>query len=408
MNVPHGIAEQARAKQAADPTEAIPCQRHLFDIPREVAWLNCAYMSPLLKSSVAAGIAGVERKAHPWAITAADFFTESERVRALFARAIGAEADGIAIVPSASYGIAVAARNLPCARDQEIVILEDQFPSNVYAWRRLARETGARMRVVRRAEALRADGAADWTSAILSAIGPATAILALPNCLWTDGSLIDLAAVSGAARANGAALVLDLTQSAGALPFDVAAVDPDFVVTASYKWLLGPYSLGFLYVAPRHRDGTPLEENWIAREGSEDFARLVDYGEGYQPGARRFDMGERSNFHLMPMLECALTQLLDWRIDRICATLDARNRDIAARARALGLEAPPDTGRAPHFLGLRCPGGMPPDLARTLADGNVHVSVRGDSIRVTPHLWADDDDVDRFFSLLRPALGMKT
>lgn len=386
------------------PTLSLPSQRHLFDIPRDVAWLNCAYMSPLMNSAVAAGDSGIRRKARPWSITPPDFFGEPEETRALFGRIVGCAGDDVSIVPSASYGIAVAAANVPVAAGQEIVVLEDQFPSNVYVWRRKAEEAGARLRTVARAEAAGPNGVLDWTSALLDAIGEATAAVAVPNCLWTDGSLVDLETVGKAARRHGAALVLDLTQSAGVMPFDVGAVQPDFAVAATYKWLLGPYSLGFLYAAPRRQAGRPIEENWITRAGSEDFARLVDYQDAYEPGARRYDMGERSNFHLMPIAAAALRQILDWGVGRIAATLAARSRDIVARATGLGFTTPPEEFRAPHFLGLRHAGGIPSTLLPALRERGVHVSVRGDSIRVTPHVYNDDEDVERLFEGLEAAL----
>lgn len=386
------------------PTPSLPSQRHLFDIPRDVAWLNCAYMSPLMNAAVAAGESGIRRKARPWSITPPDFFGEPEETRALFGRIVGCAGDDVSIVPSASYGIAVAAANVPVAAGQEIVVLEDQFPSNVYVWRRKAEEAGARLRTVARAEAAGPNGVLDWTSALLDAIGEATAAVAVPNCLWTDGSLVDLETVGKAARRHGAALVLDLTQSAGVMPFDVGAVQPDFAVAATYKWLLGPYSLGFLYAAPRRQAGRPIEESWITRAGSEDFARLVDYQDAYEPGARRYDMGERSNFHLMPIAAAALRQILDWGVGRIAATLAARSRDIVARAAGLGFTTPPEEFRAPHFLGLRHAGGIPSTLLPALRERGVHVSVRGDSIRVTPHVYNDDEDVERLFEGLEAAL----
>jgi kynureninase len=98
--------------------EPIPCQRHLFDLPDEVAYLNCAYMSPLLKRAAAVGAQAIAHKCRPWQIGAEDFFTESERARALFAELLGAQADDIALVPVASYGLAVAAANLPVAPEQ--------------------------------------------------------------------------------------------------------------------------------------------------------------------------------------------------------------------------------------------------------------------------------------------------
>ncbi len=373
----------------------IPCQRHLFAIPDEVAYLNCAYMSPQLRTVTAAGERAAARKAAPWAIAPADFFTEAERARGLFGRLVGCAADDVAVVPSASYGIGVAAANLPVGPGQRILVLQDQFPSNVYPWRDLAARCGAGVATVPR------PGDGDWTPAVLDRLGEGTAIVALPHCHWTDGSRVDLTRVALRCREVGAALVLDLTQSLGALPFSAAEVAPDFAVAAGYKWLLGPYSLGFLYVHPRHHGGTPLEHNWITREGSEDFAGLVTYRDGFQPGARRFDMGERSQFGLMPMAIAALEQLLAWGVEEIAETLAGVTREIARRAEVLGLSVLPAPLRAPHFLGVRFPGGVPPGLAERLAQERVYVSVRGDSVRVSPHLHATAADVDRLFAVLR-------
>jgi selenocysteine lyase/cysteine desulfurase len=376
----------------------IPCQRHLFDLPEDVAYLNCAYMSPLLKRAVEAGQQGMARKARPWTLSQADFFTESERARALFARLIGATADDVALVPAASYGLAVAAANLPLGRGERILTLADQFPSNVYTWRELAQRAGGAVVVVPEPEG------GDLTRAVLDALDERVRIAALPQCRWTDGALVDLERVAARCRELGTALVLDVTQSLGALPLDVGAIRPDFLVCPGYKWLLGPYSTGFLYVAPRHQDGRPLEESWIGRAGSEDFARLVDYQDAYQPGARRFDVGERANFALLPPAIVGLEQLLAWGVAAIAATLAARSREIAARAADLGLASAPEGLRAGHFLGLRLPGRVPPDLLPRLAAEQVYVSVRGDSLRVTPHLYNHARDVERLFAALHKVL----
>jgi len=348
----------------------------------------------LLKRAVEVGAAALARKSRPWTISAADFFTDSERARGLFAELLGAAAGDVAIVPAASYGLAIAAANLSLAPGQRVLVLAEQFPSNVLTWRERARESGGEVLTVARP----ADG--DWTGAVLAELDERVRIAALPHCHWTDGGLLDLAAIGRRCRAVGSALVLDVTQSLGALPLDLAAVRPDFLVCAGYKWLLGPYSLGYLYIAPQHRQGRPLEYNWIAREGSEDFARLVDYRPGYQPGARRFDMGERSNFALLPVSIVGLEQLLAWGVEDIAATLAARTAAIAERALGLGLSASPPGLRAGHFLGLRFPQGMPDGLPERLAKEQVYVSLRGDSLRVTPHLYNHAGDVDRLFGVL--------
>ncbi|HLH90867.1 MAG TPA: aminotransferase class V-fold PLP-dependent enzyme [Xanthobacteraceae bacterium] len=379
-----------------DDRTPLPSQRHFFDIPDDVAFLNCAYMSPLPKASVAAGEAGLRRKSRPWTVAPADFFTGSEAVRGAFARLVNARADDIAIIPAVSYGMAQAATNIVVAKSQTVVTLAEQFPSNVYPWMELAERTGATFVTVPRP----ADD--DWTAAVLARIDASTGLVAVPHCHWTDGGLIDLVAVGAACRRVGAALCIDGTQSVGALPLDVARIDPDYLAVGGYKWMLGPYSLGYLYVAPRRQDGRPIEHNWIARRDSEDFAGLVNYQRDFQPGARRFDVGERSNFALMPAAACSIDLLLGWGVANIQATLRRRTDAIAERARGeFGIGSVPDARRAGHYLGLRFAGGVPADLPARLAASNVHVSVRGAAMRVTPHLWNTDADVERLFAVLR-------
>ncbi len=377
----------------------IPCQRELFTIPENVAYFNCAYTSPLLKSAAAIGQHALTRKSAPWALTTDFFFSDLNANRRLFAALVEASPEDVAIIPSVSYGIALAARNLPVEAGQTIVVLQDQFPSNIYSWHRLARDCGADIVRVPRP----ADG--NWTSAVLTAITPRTAVAALPHCHWTDGTLIDLVAVGRHCRACQSALVVDGTQSLGAMPFSVSQIQPDFLVTTAHKWLLGPYSYGFCYIAPRWQDGHPLEENWLNRAGAEDFARLVDYREAYQDGAKRFDAGEASNFNLAPIAGEALRQILSWGVVAIAETLRARTDAIAERAAGLGLEVAPAAYRAPHLIGLRHPRGFPSDLPARLAEANVFASARGDSIRIAPHLYNTDADVERLFQVLRAQLG---
>ncbi len=372
----------------------IPCQRHLFDIPDDVAYLNCAYMSPLMKPALEAGTAGLARKAQPWQITPEEFFTGAEEFRAIAAQFFDCSADCIAIVPSASYGITTAARNLPVARGQSILVLAEQFPSNYYPWQRVAADNGATVKVV----PWPADD--DWTRAVLDSLTADVAIAALPQVQWASGGRLDLVRIGEACRKLGAALVLDLTQSLGALPFSAGEVQPDFAVAASYKWLLGPYSTGLLYVAPKRQGGMPLEENWIQRENARDFSSLTLYSEEYDRGARRFDMGERSNFALLPAAVRAMKQVLEWKVAQISETAGALNRHLAEAAAELGFSSPPERLRAPHYLALRRKQAIPKELPEMLAREKVFVSIRGSSIRVAPHVYNTADDGDRFISCL--------
>ncbi len=375
----------------------LPCQRHLFDIPDDVAYLNCAYMSPLMKPALEAGTAGLARKAHPWELTPDKFFTGSDEFRTTAAQLVGCSADDIAIVPSASYGTATAARNVPVKKGQSILVLAEQFPSNYYPWRRLADETGAALKVVAWPE----EEDNDWTASVLKSLTAEVAIAALPHVQWTSGGRLDLVRIGEVCRQIGAALVLDLTQSLGALPFSARDVQPDFAVAASYKWLLGPYSIGLLYVAPKRQGGRPLEENWIQRADASDFASLILYTENYDAGARRFDMGERSNFALLPAAVHAMKQLLEWEVAQISETAGALNRQLAEAATDLGFFAPAEPLRAPHYLSLRRKEAIPKELPEMLAREKVFVSVRGSSIRVAPHVYNTAHDCDRLIACLR-------
>jgi selenocysteine lyase/cysteine desulfurase len=372
--------------------------RELFEIPKDVTYLNCANMAPQLKAVTEAGFGAVRAKESPWKLTAHEWFSGAESLRALAACILKVDSDAIALVPAVSYGIAIAAANLPVSSGQTIVLLDQEFPSNVYAWRDLARKTRCRITTVKRG------GQTSWTEALENAIDERTAIVAAPQCHWTDGSKVDLERIGKRVREVGAALVIDASQSLGACPLDIKNVQPDFLVSVGYKWLLGPYGLGYLYAAPKWRKcGIPLEQSWLTRAGSEDFARLIDYSDDYKPGARRFDMGEFPQFVLVPMAITALRQILAWGVSNIQETISALTGEIAERAQADGYAVLPPEQRSGHMIGIRYPEGVPDELAGRLREARVFVSIRGDSIRIAPHLYNGRNDIDRLFEVLRAA-----
>lgn len=372
----------------------IACQRTRFAIPDGVHYINCAYMGPLPHEVVAAMEAASRLKSTPWNYQPSDFFKVAEHFRDRAALMMGAPADNIAIVPSVSYALAVAARNVPLAAGQTIVTLAEQFPSNIYVWRALAAERGGKVLGVQR------PSQSCWTEAVLDAIDGDTGVVAVPHCHWADGRVVELERVAERCRTVGAALVLDLTQSLGAMPIDFAKVRPDFAVAACYKWLLGPYGTGMLHVDPKYHAGEPIEHNWINRAGSEDFARLIDYRDDFQPGARRFDMGEKSNPPLLLGASAGLDFLLEFGVGAIAETLAAKTQHIADRATDLGLTSAPIGVRAPHFLALGFPEGLPASLPERLRQRNVHVSLRGTSLRVTPHLYNNEADTEALIAAL--------
>ena len=346
------------------------------------------------------------RKRDPSAIYPPDFFDESDRLRGLFARLIGADdPQRVAILPAVSYGVATAARNLPIASKQNLVLLGEQFPSNYYSWHRLCEDTGAELRAVPAPDLAEGRGAA-WNEALLAAIDGDTAIVAVPHYHWSDGTRFDLVAVGERAREVGAALVVDGTQSVGAVPFDVAQVQPDALICAGYKTLFGPYSIGLGYYGARFDGGVPLEDTWMAREGSADFAGLVSYTDELQGGALRYDVGERSNWILVPMMMAALEQVLEWRPERVSQYCARLVDGLFEQVRELGFRVEDEEWRGSHLFGLRPPEGTGSErIKEALARRRVFVSVRGDAIRVAPSVYNDEADIEALRGALAEAIA---
>ncbi len=376
----------------------IPCQRSLFSIPNEVVYLNTAYMSPLMNSVVDAINHGAKLKASPWDLTINDFFENSELVRELFANLVNVSFRNIALVPSASYGLETAAKNLKVGCGRSVVMLENQFPSHVYPWQRLVKETGGKLIKVKEKQDR------NLTELVLELINEQCAIVAVPNVLWTNGLMLDLISISQRCKEVGAALVLDLTQSVGAVNTDLGQIDPDFAVVAAYKWMMSPYSTGYLYVSEKHWDGEPLEGNWISRRDGKNFSNLVNYTDHYEDGAVRFDMGERANFALLPGSIEALRQLHKWDVKKIEKTLRQNNSILSDQLRSLGFVIPSDAERGPHFIGAKLPENSPKDLLKILASNKIYVSERGGVLRITPNVWNNPEDYQKFLTTVAAVL----
>jgi selenocysteine lyase/cysteine desulfurase len=388
------------------PRAVLRRQFDAFRIPESAHYLNCAFMSPLLRDVEEAGIEGIRRKRRPFEIGPQDFFGDSDRLREAFASLVGAPDPGrVAIVPSVSYGITAAARNLAPSPGSRIVILAEQFPSNVYPWRRLAADRGVDLRTVQAPDTAGSRGEA-WNEALLDSIDSSTSVVALPHYHWMDGTRFDLEAVGRRAREVGAALVVDGTQSVGAAAFDLSTLRPDALVCAGYKWLLGPYSLGLAWYGSRFDDGVPLEETWTSRPGSDDFRRVGDYRDDYRPAAARYDVGERSNFILVPMQLAAIRRIQEWSPEAIQEYCRAITRGPLADAVGLGLTVEDEKWRGSHLFGLRLPDGVDPSLlGPALEARSVSVSLRGTAVRVAPHVYNGEEDLQALLDAVRATLG---
>ncbi len=377
------------------------CQRDLFSLPDGQHYLNCAYMSPLLKTVEAAGMNGLKRKAVPAEITPEDFFEPAEELRRAFARLIHTSPERIALVPAVSYGMSIATYNLPLTPEQNVVIPGEEFPSNVYPWLERCQHTRATLRRVDRPREAHSPGKV-WNSRLLEAIDTDTAVVALSSVHWTDGTLFELEQIGQRAREVGALFIVDGTQSVGALPFDFEQVQPDLLVCAGYKWLLGPYQYSFAAVGGRLLNGEPFEHNWINRKDSQHFSALINYQSAYQPGARRFDTGERSNFIMIPMLLAALKQISEWGVSNIQSYCARLGKELVRTLEGTPYTVAPPNERAAHLFGVRLADAEQiPAILEELRQRAVYVSQRGTSIRVSPHVYNTKADIIALAEALR-------
>ena len=371
---------------------------HLFDIPDGLTYLDCAAQSPALRASREAGERGLQRKFHPWSKERSNLNGEIDQARELFGKLIGAPAGDIAHMSATSYGAAIAGANLRLAPGQEIIVLEMQFPSNYYVWQRVAARDGGTVKVIPWPK----DG--DWTAAILAGLSQTVGIVALPLCHWTDGALIDLQTIAERVHDIGAAFFIDATQSVGAHPFDVASLNPDYVAVSGYKWLLCPDAVGFLYVAPRNQNGQPIEDNYGSRIADSAMETSDGYGSRYLQSAARFDQGAADSMIHLPMTVTALEQLNRWTPTAISASITPLTDRIAALATDRGWQVPEKSRRSGHFTGVWIDN-VPGDLDRRLRARDIHISLRGGAVRISPYLFNDLDDIDRLFHAIDAELG---
>ena len=377
-------------------------QRAKFTIPKGVTYLNCAYMSPLLKSVEKAGIAGVQRKRNPFSISSSDFFSDGEKLRNEFGSLIKARnSRRIVIVPSVSYGLATVAKNVRLGAGDRIIVAAEQFPSNYYPWERLTQETKSNLNTVLPPTTPESRGRR-WNERILDAIDSKTRIVALGHVHWADGTRFDLERIRKRTREVGSLLIIDGTQSVGALAFDVQKIQPDALICGGYKWMMGPYSIGLAYYGEYFDGGKPLEENWMNRLYSENFTGLVNYQGSYQPGSLRYEVGEHSNFILVPMMLEALKQINRWQPENIQKYCQKISKPFIDQLRSAGYWVEEESGRGSHLFGVRFPTHASIEIAKEkVKKKKISVSFRGDFMRVAPNVYNDPKDFERLLDALR-------
>lgn len=375
-------------------------QKEKFSLPQDLIYLNMAYMSPLLKKAEEKGIEGLKLKKNPAKLGMKEFFHDVSRLRQTCAKLIHADAQQIAIIPSVSYGMANAAKNLNYKENGEIICLDEQFPSNYYPWEQAAKENDQQIKFVK-STSKAARRVEDWNREILKSINPKTTAVCLAHVHWADGSLFDLKSISDACKANNAYLIIDGTQSVGALALYLDDVPFDVLVVGGYKWLLGHYGLGFAYYSPSFNQGIPIEDNWINKENSEDFKALVEYKDNFKSGAARYSVGEQSNFIHIPILQAGLDQILDWGLENIqdyCKTLHLLLISLLSESpyEVQGLKE-----SSSHLTGIRVKEGMDMKIIEeALKANNIFVSYRGDAIRISFYVFNSEEDVKKLCEVL--------
>ncbi len=374
-------------------------QRALFDIPRDVCFLNAAAWSPLPLAVQEAGRIGVARKGQPWKLDADFMSKQYERARSAAAALIGADPADIALIPSVGYGVSTAGKVMDLPRGSRVLVLQDDHTSPVLEWMSRAEDGGFTVEQVKQPS----DG--DWTSAVLEAMTRKDAaplsLVSISSVHWSDGGAIDLPRIAEAARQAGAAFLVDATHDAGVRRIDVKTLDPDFLIFPTYKWVLGPYGRAFMYVAKRRQDGVPLEQTAPARKGVAAEQKVYFRDLSYADGARRYDMGERDHFITLEMAAVGMEMMAGWGNDPIVARLAMLTDRLADGLANSGVRVLDRKLRAPHLLCLQFPKGMADDLPQKLAAENVYAAPRLGRLRISPHVYNDEQDVDRFVEVFR-------
>jgi len=380
----------------------LKCQKDKFFLPQDCSYLNCGYLSPLMKTVEEKGIEGIKGKRYPYQIKPIDFFEPAEKLRRTYANLINCpDPRRVIIIPSVSFGIANVVNNINAVPGGNIVLASGQFPSNVYAWQRLAERNQLDLQLVS-APIENLERGRRWNQLLLEAIDKKTVLVSIGNIHWADGTLFNLKEIRNKTNKVGALMIIDGTQSIGALPFDVENIQPDAVFCAGYKWLMGPYSIGLGYMGTRFDEGKPVEENWINRAGSEDFTQLVNYRNDYHPGALRYEIGERSNFILLPMMQAALEQIIKWGPENIQHYCSELVQEHILEIKTQGHEIEDLPYRANHLFGIRFHDkSNPKEIKEKLNRNKVYVSFRGDALRVSVNVFNTETDLERLVSCLK-------
>ncbi|HET7211979.1 MAG TPA: aminotransferase class V-fold PLP-dependent enzyme [Terriglobia bacterium] len=369
---------------------------HFADFGQTV-YLNCAYQGVFPLTAVARSHEAIDLKCHPERMQTAEYFGLPERVRAHLAAIIGSDEKEIALTSGATQGVGIIASGLELNPGDEILVAADNFPANLFTWLHMRRK-GVQVRLLKNGDGpLRVEDVA-------GAFTSRTKILALDWVNYSTGRRIDLGAMGKLAHDRGALFVVDGTQGVGALELNVHELPVDVLAVAAYKWLLGPYGTGFVYVREEVLKGLELKVvNWMSVDGAEDFDSLPVDSFTLADAARIFDVPETANFLNLSAMEASLefvravgaaavtrhcTSLLDHAAERL-----QKHGYVLANDDRPQLPSP--------LLCFRCATHEETDkLYEKLKAHHVELSLRHHRIRVSPFLYNTERDIDRLLAIV--------
>lgn len=323
-----------------------------------------------------------------------------QECRELFARLIGADADEVAIVPSVSSGLSSIASCLSFDAKPKVVLSDMDFPTNHYVWR-AQQKRGAKLDVVQSPDGIRLEA-----EDIIEKIDEQTSIVNLNRVLFESSWIMDLPPIVSAAREHGAYVVVDDFHGAGVVPIDVHELGLDFYMAGALKWLCGGQGIAFLYCRRELIEQMePGVVGWFGTKEPFDFDRS---GLNLRDDARRFETGT----YPLPQAWTAAAGLgiiLEVGVANIRARNQELTKQIVERLDALGLEllSPRDHERRGGLVRLRMPGGVEgaKEVLRNLFDADVVLDQRGDALRISPHFFNNEADLDRAFAELEKVLS---
>ena len=375
-------------------------QKKLFNLKEGIHYLNCAYKAPLLKTAEKAGIKALVRNRNPADITPVDFFKETDEVRILFGKIVNCLPSEVVIIPSASYGFSSVLNNITCSKGQHVITINEDFPSDYFSIKRWCDTNKAELKIVKVDEKQELIGEF-WNNKIINSINEKTAIVILSSIHWMNGLKFDLESIGKKCKTVGAKFIVDGAQSVGVLPIDVKKLNIDALICPSYKWLFGPYSLGLAYFGSYFNNGIPIEESWLNRTNAIDFNNLSDYDPIYKPNAGRYNVGETSNFILMPMLKQSLIQVNNWLNSDLQSYSRELIKPLISYLQEMGVIFERETYFSSHMFGLKLPKEVNSELLKeNLIKKNIYLSLRGNTLRVSIHVFNITDDIEKLIEVI--------